>query len=520
MNWWNLQVKVGLVVIIGFILLLVLLYNASNSPWAASGDLLQVNFSFVNDLRVGAAVHLAGVQIGKVTSIELSEDGNRVEVQMRAKGAFRRLRVGCRVKIGIIGFVGEAYIDLANGPPGNPPLRPVDLPLTGEDPIGVLGVLEQAEQTVMQVTQLIESANQLIQANQSHVSDGITEMGGLVTQTKHALESIVKRTDETITNLNRIAQANDFRLQQTFRQFHRLINQLESDSLVISSQASDLTRTVIDLVDRNSAPVEQIIADLQASSASFRQTSQQLDQNLTELKSELSDLILQSQNVIETEKSKVDRLLDNLTTITGDLDGLGDNLTKFLDKVQHGEGSIAELLNKPNAINEAQEALRTAEKTMLAIQDLSRTLDQKSKRFQFPELAWDYELRYLSLEEHLHNELAVLLLPTPNQRYRFGLGVRQEDVKFEFQYGYDFANYLRARIGFMRSRVGLGLDIWMLSRKLGLTIEGTRLTSKNPELSTEMSWRIFPYGYIIVGAENLTEDIRYTAGFRLAARNW
>ncbi|MCZ6675900.1 MAG: hypothetical protein O7E52_01495, partial [Candidatus Poribacteria bacterium] len=286
------------------------------------------------------------------------------------------------------------------------------------------------------------------------------------------------------------------------------------------SQASDLTRTVLDLVDRNSVPVEKIIADLQAGSANFRQTSQQLDQSLTELKDELSDLIAQSRNTIEAETPKVDRLLENLTHATQDLDGLRDNLTQFLDKLQYGEGSVAQLLNKPETLNEVKATLRTADETMLAIRDLSRSLNQRSERFKLPNLAWDYELRYLSLEESLHNELAFLLLPTPNQRYRFGLGVRHEDVEFEFQYGYDFTDYLRARLGFMRSKVGVGVDVWLLSRKLGVTVEETRLTSDDPELSVEIAWRFLPYGHIIIGAENLTDDIRYTAGFRVSSGNW
>ncbi|MCZ6679675.1 MAG: MlaD family protein, partial [Candidatus Poribacteria bacterium] len=194
MNWWNIQVKVGFVVIVGFIFLAILLYQASNSPWSAGGDLLRTNFSFINDLLVGDAVHLAGVPIGKVTRITLNEAGDRVEVQMRVKKAFQRLRRGCTVKIGISGFVGEAYIDLTNGPVGNPPLQPTDMPLTGEDPMGVLGILERAEEAVAQAIQLAESANQLIQSNQTHINAGITDIRKLIEQTSGALEKIIRST--------------------------------------------------------------------------------------------------------------------------------------------------------------------------------------------------------------------------------------------------------------------------------------------------------------------------------------
>ncbi len=517
---WNEQVKVGLVAVIGVALLIVLLFNASNWPWSVSGDVLRVQFGALNDLHVGAGVHLSGVKIGRVTGVVLKADENKIEVQMRAKEAFKRLRQGCRVRIGTIGFVGESYIDIRNGPVGNPPLQPEDLPLVGEDPLSIVDLLEIAEQAVTQATQVAQSAHALIESNQTGVSEGITEVRELAKQTSAALETVVKNTEKSVGSLNRLASDNDSRLQQVFTRLNRLLEQLESDSLALTSDAGDIAQSVLSLINRNSGTVDEIIDDLHVSSSNFRKTSQNLHADLSALKSEMSNLILKSKEVVDAEAPKVDRLLENLTAITGGLDGLRENFAQLVDKVQSGEGSVAALINRPDALNEAQDVLQTADETIVEIRDLFQALNEKSERFKAPDVAWDYELRYVSLEEHLHNELAVLLLPAHNQRFRLGFGVREEDVKFEFQYGYDFNDHLRGRLGFMRSTVGVGFDVWLLSKQLGIALEGTRLTSNRPELYAELSWRVFPYGHLIIGAENLTDDIRYTAGFRLSARNW
>ena len=521
MGSWSVQLKVGLVVIIGIVLLIVLIVNAANSPWSVSGEVLRVNFNNAGDLRVGAKVQLAGVQVGKVTSVELNQDGTRVEVQMRVKEAFQRLRQGCQVKVGVIGFVGEAYIHLTNGPVENPNLKPTDLPLTGKDPLDLSELITQADQIVKQGTQFLESANQFMGSNQENISLSIVEMRALIEQTSRSLTEIVGSTDEAVKNLNRIAQENDFRLAQTYKRFNRLMDRLESDTLLISSQIGDINRAVLELVDRNSSPVEQVIADLQTSATNFRQLSEQLDQNLAELTAGLSDLIAQSKEVIATETPKVDQLLENLSNATQEWDGLRDNVNQLLHTVQHGEGSIAQLLNEPDALNEMRSAMKTVDKTLVGFQDLSRLLDQGSEQFKIPVFGWDYELRYLSLEESLHNELGVLLIASDRQRYRLGLGTRDEEIKVDFQYGYDFTNNLRGRVGFMRSKVGVGFDVWLLSRKLGISLEGTHLTSKNPELGAEVAWRFFPNGQIIIGAEDLISDnIRYTAGLRFLSKNW
>ena len=521
MGSWSVQLKVGLVVIIGIVLLVILIVNAANSPWSVSGELVRVSFNNAGDLRVGAKVQLAGVQVGKVTSVELNQDGTRVEVQMRVKDAFQRLRQGCKVKVGIIGFVGEAYIHLTNGPVGNPNLKPADLPLIGKDPLDLSELAARGDHIVRQGTQFLESANQFMEANQENLSASVVEMRALIEQTSGALTEVVGATQEAVQNLNRIAQENDFRLAQTYKRFNRLMDRLESDTLLISSQIGDINRAVLELIDRNSSPVEQVVADLQISATNFRQLSEQLDQDLAELTSGLSDLIAQSKEVIATETPKVDRLLESLTDATQDLDGLRDNVNQLLHTVQHGEGSIAQLLNEPDALNEMRNTMKTVDETLAGFQDLSRLLDQGSEQFKVPVFGWDYELRYLSLEESLHNELGVLLIASDRQRYRLGLGTREEEIKLDFQYGYDFTNNLRGRVGFMRSRVGAGFDVWLLSRKLGISLEGTHLTSKNPELGAEVAWRFFPNGQIIIGAEDLTSgNIRYTAGLRFLSKNW
>ena len=187
MGSWSVQLKVGLVLIIGVAVLIILIVNAANSPWSVSGELVRVNFNNAGDLRVGAKVQLAGVQVGKVTSVDLNQDGTRVEVQMRIKDAFQRLRQGCQVKVGVIGFVGEAYIHLTNGPVENPNLQPADLPLTGKDPLDLSELATRGDYIVSQGTQFLESANQLLESNQANISASIVEMRALIEQTSLAL---------------------------------------------------------------------------------------------------------------------------------------------------------------------------------------------------------------------------------------------------------------------------------------------------------------------------------------------
>ena len=111
-------------------------------------------------------------------------------------------------------------------------------------------------------------------------------------------------------------------------------------------------------------------------------------------------------------------------------------------------------------------------------------------------------------------------MPTARSRLRLGLGTREGDTKLEFQYGYNLTSYLRGRLGFMRSKPGIGIDLMLVQKSLGLSFEVGRITSSSPDLDSEIFWRVLPNAHLVIGAENLAAEIHYTAGFRLAGKKW
>ena len=146
--------------------------------------------------------------------------------------------------------------------------------------------------------------------------------------------------------------------------------------------------------------------------------------------------------------------MDNLKTATASVAALEASVNRFLTTLNEGEGTVAQLLNTPKPLEDVRRTLQNVDQTMNAVTELSQRTERQLEQFDLPQLGWDYELRYLSLEERLHNELAFLLSQGSNAHYRLGIGVRDEKVRFEFQYTHDVTDFLRARAGFMRSRVG------------------------------------------------------------------
>ena len=157
------------------------------------------------------------------------------------------------------------------------------------------------------------------------------------------------------------------------------------------------------------------------------------------------------------------------------------------------KATVAKLINTPEPLEEARRTLRNFNEAANAITDLSQRTEQQIGRLESPlQFGWDYELRYLSLEERLYNELAFSLSPQSKAHYRIGVGVRDETVRFEIQYAHDVTDYLRARAGFMRSRVGAGVDLWLWSRRIGLSLEGIGIDKQRTRIEHRGRDTIFP----------------------------
>ena len=521
MNFWTASVKVGVMVLIAIVFLAILLTNAENWPWATAGDELTFQFQSVNGLYVGAGVYLSGVSIGKVTAIELRPDTNDVHIRAKVKNGFKWLREDCGARISMNGFVGEVYIALDNGPIGNPPLKPANLPIIGKDPVNALELLEQTSAGMTQAIELTTAANEVLQANQEAIQLAIKEIRDVVALTGKTIERLSIDSEETVKTLTQLAQVNDKRFADTLVKVNNLIVQLEGDSLMVSSQVSDITREILRLLNQNSPKLNTIFTDVRATTSEFRQIAQNFRMDFNTLSDQISTLVVQGSNAIETGEANITPILENLQATTDAIGTLETEISQFLATLNEGEGTFAQLLNTPEPLEEARRALQNLNKATNAVTELSQRTEQQIGRFESPlQFGWDYELRYLSLEERLYNELAFSLSPQSRSHYRIGVGVRDETVRFEIQYAHDVNDYLRARAGFMRSRVGAGVDLWLWSRRIGLSLEGIGLTSGEPELNTEVALRFFRYGQLLLGAENLTGKRRWTTGFRFFNREW
>ncbi|MDD5544685.1 MAG: MlaD family protein [Acidobacteriia bacterium] len=157
---WS-EVRVGLLVIASFSILVIAIFFISGKGGVFAGRYHIVTYmSAASGLKEGAPVWLAGVEVGKVDSVTISNNtdpAKSVEIRMSVRKSYADdIRTDSEARLGSIGLLGDKYIELSRGFHGQP---------VAEN--GEVRGMEEAD-----IKRLMESANDLL-ANLDVLSDKV-----------------------------------------------------------------------------------------------------------------------------------------------------------------------------------------------------------------------------------------------------------------------------------------------------------------------------------------------------------
>src|SRR4051812_43151434 len=116
---WS-ELKIGVMAVAALALTAVLIVavgGASGFAWERYD--LKTSFSDVQGLKSGALVRVAGVEVGKVTRVELKGTGVEVQISLKKENQ-SRVTSESRASIGAMSLLGEPLIDVSPASTGTP----------------------------------------------------------------------------------------------------------------------------------------------------------------------------------------------------------------------------------------------------------------------------------------------------------------------------------------------------------------------------------------------------------------
>jgi len=192
----NFELKVGVFVVIGLIVLTIMIFKIENFKFFKPGYTIHVIFDYVSGINVGASVSLSGVEIGEIKEMEIVYDEKLKKTQVDVNVWIRDktvLRENSVAKIKSLGILGEKCLEFTPGSIDNPALKEGDR-LFGEDPFSIEDAAESINNVAKNLTKTIDSINAII--GKPDVQDSLTETIKNFKEASERADSILTKIDE------------------------------------------------------------------------------------------------------------------------------------------------------------------------------------------------------------------------------------------------------------------------------------------------------------------------------------
>ena len=296
------ELKVGVVVLVAIAVAAGFILNMSDTAgfFGSPTDVyrVRVQFNSVSGLPLDAIVRLAGVYIGRVEAIGLTDDGRAV-VTLRIRNDVT-LRADATASVSSEGMLGEKYLEITAG--------------TSASPVVVDGgsILPGAAVSIDQMVVVMNN----IAADAQEMTNAMSNVfGSEAGETR--MQAILENTEALVRDLGQIARSNQASVAASMTNIEELTSALaESVPLMIENYRS--------LADEAAALVADNEDGINATISEVRDLIAGVDRSVVQLEE-----ILQKINTGDGTAAQLINTSDTIDKVNDALDTIDDSLAAF-----------------------------------------------------------------------------------------------------------------------------------------------------------------------------------------------
>src|SRR3990172_4690712 len=193
------EAKVGLFVLLGIVLLVYMSLRLGGIKLGGEkGYSVFVDFDTAAGLDPNAPVSVAGVEVGRVKSIELKDSKAHLELQIDPD-----IKIGkdFTAVLTTKGLLGEKYLELVPGQPGAPPLKDGDYLTRTRSYADIDRLIRTLTEVSDDVKEITESLSNVLGGDEG----------------EQTVSNIVRNIEDLTFRLNRIVAKNDDQVESIMR---------------------------------------------------------------------------------------------------------------------------------------------------------------------------------------------------------------------------------------------------------------------------------------------------------------
>ncbi|RPH85053.1 MAG: MCE family protein [Candidatus Rokuibacteriota bacterium] len=383
--------RVGVFVLIGLAAFLGMIYAlGARARLFEPRFTISAEFTEVGGLVGGATVRLAGVQIGRVSDVNLpAQPGGKVRVDMTIARQFGdRVRRDSVARIETQGLLGDKIIEISVGSPTAPPVRPNDI-IDSRDPFDIGRVMNESAQVVKSISILVDSLRETAQA---------LNQAGLIQEATATVQSARRVTDQVGKIVGEVERGKGWahvliyeepvalrRINELVATTHALLQRVQrgegAAGVLTSEQSTAAARRFVAAMERLGRIVEQPSADDGLLPAllfdpKYRPVVEDLRlvaRNLRDVSDRLAGGRGTLGSLLKDEPSD-----GGIRQASQDFQVAVANLREITDRIKDGEGTVGALIADPTIYERLVTILDGAQRSLL-LRGLLRGLGRDGK---------------------------------------------------------------------------------------------------------------------------------------------
>jgi len=338
----SVEKKVGMFFVFGLIILGVLLEVGEKWNPFEKNVPYKTYLTSITGLKVGDPVRLAGVDVGKITSIIILND--KIEIDFEVKPG-TRIKTDTVAGLRLTNLLGGQFLGLSFGSP-NAPLLPAGSVVTGKDVANIDIIVDNLSDVVKDAKSFVNNLNK----NQEEV---LKKISGILDENRGNLR-------ESISNFNSITA----KIDRGEGSLALLLNdkKLFNDA----SSAVESFKSVAGKIERGDGTLGKLVND----ETLYRDASSLV----ADMRTGVADLNAGMKDVKEIT-AKINRgegtfgKLVHDDVLYNDLRDASKNVKEITQKINSGQGTIGKLVNEDQLYRDTTATLKKAERAMEGLGD-------------------------------------------------------------------------------------------------------------------------------------------------------
>jgi phospholipid/cholesterol/gamma-HCH transport system substrate-binding protein len=459
------EFKVGLFTLIVLLILAFFTFRIGGFEWIYKKKeyTLYVYFKNISNLDDKSLVRIAGVSVGKIKKIELSDGMAKVTL-----GIHEGVNVpeDSIANIRSTGLLGDRYLEIKPGK-GRTYLKDGDTIRNVEEMADIDDMLRKLSSVSENVNKLASSANEVFGSEES----------------KKALkESIVNLRDIT-ANLKEVITRNDKRLETLTVTF--ATNMAKLEKLADSLKA---------MVDENREPLKNAIAK-----------APEVMENIKNTATEIKNMISVAKVTVEENRANLKATVEQLSKITSD--------------IQEGKGSLGKLMKDERLYESLNKAAEGVNRTINRIEKFRTFITFQGDYLFEPKDTKGYFNVTLQPSPEKYYILGIVSDPIGKVSTKETITTtngsttitKEEEIEKKIEFTAQFGRRFKdtaLRFGLTESTFGVGIDQFFMKDKLKLSVDawdfgGDEAQAKAPHVRASAEYFIFKNFFLTGGYDNI-----------------